>query len=73
MLKKRREVARGAQRPRPIQSIGEGASTAQRSRWLAQQFFNKLLDERQANISFAQACITGLLLSRINHLHKLLG
>jgi len=31
------------------------------------------LDERQANIRFAQARITGLLLSRINHPYKFLG
>ncbi|MFZ2208642.1 MAG: DUF3096 domain-containing protein [Porticoccaceae bacterium] len=35
--------AHGAQRPSHIKSIGEGASTAQRSRWPPQQFFNKLL------------------------------
>jgi len=48
LVEKRREVAscaaHGAQRPRPIQSIGEGASTAQRSRWMPQQFFNKLVE-----------------------------
>ena len=35
--------AHGAQRPRHIKQIGEEASTAQRSRWLPQQFFDKLL------------------------------
>jgi hypothetical protein len=45
---------RGAQRARPIKSIGEGARTTQRSRWLSQQFFNRLLAGTQDAVRKSQ-------------------